>query len=391
LRMSITPIPCAGDSFELGRAQGAAVADRVRGCLVSLRELEAVQLMRPRWMPHAVFLRIAERRANRCFARSVASAGVPERVDGIAAGAGVRRTAVRLLNLLEPMLSDIVAQTHVPPLGGCSAVAVGVTTSAVGEPMLARNFDYLPLVQPFYVMRDTQPRDGLRSLDFTLAPLAGTPDGINEAGLCITCNYAYVTDPGGHAAPISMAIAEALRQCSTVVEAAELLSRCPRWGGGLVMLADASGDLASLEISNGRTRLRRPEGGADVLFHTNCFHTDAMREVELSRDAAFSEWAPEPLRGKLVHDSAQRRDARFAQLLADAGSIGPEELLAVMADHGPEGAASDSTPCMHGAYWHTTATLQFFPRSRRVRVAFDTACRATFTELEVGGGVVVPA
>ena len=57
-----------------------------------------------------------------------------------------------------------------------------------------------------------------------------------------------------------------------------------------------------------------------------------------------------------------------------------------MADHGPGDSPSSESICMHGEYWVTTATLQFFPRSRRVRVAFDTACRAQFTEFEVGGG-----
>ena len=79
--------------------------------------------------------------------------------------------------------------------------------------MIARNFDYLPLIQPFYLMREVDPKDGLRSLDFTCAPLAGAVDGLNEAGLCITCNYAYVTDAPTYAGTMSMAIADALAQC----------------------------------------------------------------------------------------------------------------------------------------------------------------------------------
>ncbi len=58
-----------------------------------------------------------------------------------------------------------------------------------------------------------------------------------------------------------------------------------------------------------------------------------------------------------------------------------------MADHGRDGTPSNESICMHSEYWSTTATLQFFPRSRRIRVAFDSACRAQFTDLEVGHGV----
>lgn len=385
---SLTSVPCAGTPFDIGHAQGLAVAERVRACLDALRQLEAFQLLRPRWLPHSVFARMAERGASRRFEQSVVREGTSERVDGIAAGAGVRKGAVRLLNLMEPILSDMRGHTDVPPLGGCSAIAIRPERSALGEPMLAHNFDYLPLIQPFYMMRDTRPRTGLRSLDFTAAPLAGAPDGLNEAGLCITCNYAYVTDDSSYAEPISMVVAEALQRCATVTEAADFLSKRPRWGGGLVMLADASGDIASLELSNGRTELRRPEPGIGALFHTNRFQTAAMREVELPRDAAFTQRAPKPLRGSVVHDSAEIRNARLGELLAGGEPIGPDELLAVMADHGPSDSPSSESICMHGEYWFTTATLQFFPRSRRVHVAFNTACRAQFTEFEVGAGAL---
>src|SRR5439155_21232854 len=89
-------------------------------------------------------------------------------------------------------------------------------------------FDYLPLVQPLYTLRESRPRSGFRSLDFTIAPFAGAVDGINEKGLCITYDYAHVSDFSGRGtAPISIAIAEALQRCATVVEAADWLSSRP--------------------------------------------------------------------------------------------------------------------------------------------------------------------
>ena len=75
--------------------------------------------------------------------------------------------------------------------------------------MVARNFDYLPLIQPYYLIRESRPQGRLRALEFTTAPLAGAVDGMNEAGLCITYNYGFTTDePTRPAAPISMAISE---------------------------------------------------------------------------------------------------------------------------------------------------------------------------------------
>ena len=104
----------------------------------------------------------------------------------------------------------------------------------------------------------------MRSLEFITAPMAGTIDGVNEAGLCITYNYAFTLDrPNQPAGMISMAISEALASCRTVAEAAEWITSRPRWGGGLLMLADATGDIASLEFSSTRSQLRRPAGDAD--------------------------------------------------------------------------------------------------------------------------------
>lgn len=382
-RRPLVPVVCRGTPGEIGFQQGRALADLVAGSSAVLADLEALRLAKPRWMPLPVFRRIAERRAGAAWKKGLTTSApvMDERLRGIARGSGMRPGALRLLNVLEPVLSDLGHQTRIPPLGGCSAVAVSGGRSADGRPMLARNFDYLPSIQPFYALRDVRPGHGLRSLDFTVAPLAGTVDGVNEAGLCIACNYAYVTDPATPARTVTMAVAEALARCTSVAGAAEHLAEGPRWGGGLLMLADAAGDIASLELSNTRSHLRRDEEGRGVLFHTNRFQSPRMREVELHPRAVFTRRAPRPLRGTVVHRSADRRHGRLGDLLAGDRPVGRDDLVQILADHGPEGVPSADTLCMHSDYWHTTATLQLFPATREVRVAFDPACRARFTGL----------
>jgi predicted choloylglycine hydrolase len=249
--------------------------------------------------------------------------------------------------------------------------------------MIARNFDYLPLVQPYYVVRECRPKGKLGSFEFTGAPLAGAVDGMNEKGLCVTYDYAFSTDSAAApTAPISMAISGALEHCGTVAEAADWIASKPRWGGGLLMLADAAGDIASLELTPTRSHLRRPASGEDVIFHTNAFCSAKMREVQVPDDAVFTDVAPEPLRGRRLHLSSELRDARFRQLLDAAGAIGRDELHAIMSDHGPTGVPGDNTLCVHGTYWYTTACLQFFPRAKRMRIAYTTACQAQFAEIE---------
>ena len=381
---NLVEVICYGLPREMGFAQGTAVRSKICAVREDLIKLEAFRLQQPWWLPYGPYRWLAEQNAWRLLAGPLSRnyPDMSQRLEGIAEGAGVGLKTLYLFNALESLLSSVSGCTAC--LGACSAAAVRGRRSTIFEPIVARNFDYLPLVQPYYILRESRPKGKLRSLEFTIAPLAGVVDGINEEGLCITYNYAFTTDrPSASAAPISMAIAEVLEQCTTVTNAADWISSRPRWGGGLLMLADATGDIASLELSSTRSHLRRPPAGEDVLFHTNAFSSIEMTEVQVPWEAVYTDRAPTPLRGRRLHESSELRDQRFAQLFRENEVFGPDELAVVMADHGPRGMPDDNTPCVHGSYWYTTATLQFFPKTRRMRVAYDTACQARYEEFEL--------
>jgi hypothetical protein len=383
---------CSGDARAMGFEQGQACRDKLRLIDRLLPQLEAFQLARPRWLPYLLFRRLAESRARRMVRRPLlrGDAGIHARLEGISLGSGTRMRLLYLVNALECLMASPRRCTVMPPLGACSAVAVRGSRSAMGGPLIARNFDYLPLVQSLYTLRESRPAGGFRSLDFTLAPLAGAVDGINERGLAITYDYGFTIDDASAAGPpISASISAALAQTATVSDAAALIMSRPRWGGGLLMLADAEGDIASLELSTTRAELRRPPAGEDVLYHTNAFCTDAMQEVQISPDALFTSRAPLALRNKRPLDSSRHRDARFAELLAKHERFGWDELTAVMSDHGPSacGGMQDGTDghglCVHSDYWYTTAAMQLDPRERTLRVAYSSTCQATFRAFRI--------
>ena len=396
-------VVCSGSPFEMGLAQGEALREKIRLGYGSLGALESLRARKPRWLPLAAFLWLAERRAARYLGRSLAEApDFGRRIDGISRGAGLRRSAVAMMNAIEPILSSMASCTArvgdsaaaddspAPEVGpsvapvACSAVAVRGARSASGAPIIARNFDYMPVVQPFFALRSARPARGLRSLEFTTAPMAGALDGMNEHGLAITYNYAYAVDrPTRPGPPISVLIAEALATRRTVAEAAEHITARSRTGGALLMLADAEGDIASLELSNTRSHLRRPAAGEDFVFHTNAFSSDAMRAVQVPANAVYAVGAPAPMRGRRLHESAECRDARIAALVEATPRFGPDELQSLLADHGPEGRPSELSPCVHGAVWSTSASLQFFPRERRIRVAYASTCSARYSSFNV--------
>jgi hypothetical protein len=302
-------------------------------------------------------------------------------MQGIADGAGLPVRSLCLMNSMEAFIASLEGRTVAPPAGGCSTLAVRGTRSRTGEPIIARNFDYLALLQPFYTLRESRPRGGFGSLDFAVAPQAGTVDGVNEKGLAITLNYAFVTDPGRPNPLVSMLIADALASCATVTEAVRRITASPHWGAGILMLADASGDLASVELSNTRAGVRRPAAGADWLAFTNVCSCPETCAVQVPESAAYADKAPLPLRRGSVLEPHTNRARRIEELVRHQSSIGPNELAAIMSDHGPTGAPDGASPCVHTDYFNTTATLQWFPLGRRVRASFSTACKAQYVEI----------
>ncbi|MCH7987802.1 MAG: hypothetical protein IID46_01485 [Planctomycetes bacterium] len=380
-----TGVICKGDHREMGIAQGIGMREKLEKSSEILSRLDPFLRRKPWWLPYGSYKKLSQRKAERVLKDPLRKQfpEMAQRLEGIAEGAEIHLGELYLYNALDTLISSVAHMIVIPPLSGCSAVAVRGSKSVSGEPVIARNFDYLPLVQPLYAIRESHPKGKYRSLEFTVAPLCGTIDGVNERGLCITYNYAYVADGPAQAPTISMVISEAMAVCSTVSEAAEFIAATPRWGGGLLMLADESGDLASLELSNTRSHLRRPGNNENYLFHSNAFHSETMQEVQVSNRAVFSHKAPAALRGHRVLESAECRNRRFEELLSQRDSLGPDELSVVMSDHGPDDEPSLNTICKHSSYWNTTACLQLFPASRSIRVAFDSACKARYQEFRL--------
>jgi len=369
----------------MGRAQGTAFREKIHGAHEMLRDLEALRLQQPWWLPYPLFLKSAETRAEKSLVTALrrSNPAMLARLQGIAEGAGLPMRSVCLLNAMEPFIASVAGRRVASPLGGCSSLAIRGTRSRTGEPIIAKNFDYLPQVQPFYTLRENRPRGGFRSLGFAVAPQAGTVDGVNEKGLAITLDYAFVADSGTPNPLVTMLIADALAACATVTEAVHCITASPRWGAGLLMLADASGDLAAVELSNTRDGLRRPAPGEDWLLFTNVCLCPETCAVQVPESATWSDGAALALRGEAVLGPHAQRARRIEELVRNQSGIGPDELAAIMADHGPAGVPDGASPCVHTDYFRTTASLQWFPARRQARVSYTTACTAEYAEISL--------
>ena len=284
----VLDVRCTGQPVEHGLAIGSSLQDRIAKAQSSIANFETFRAHRPWWMPFTVYRMLAERRARQSLEPNVATAfpAMVDRIRGIAEGA---KTSVDFLYLFQAMESVSAPASAIkqpsPSLAGCTAVAATASRTSSGDPIVAHNFDLVGLAEPLLSARETQ-GEQYRYLGFALAPMAGVVDGINEAGLAITYDYAPTTDLQPERPPISFAVEDALANCSTVSNAISRIEKLPRGGGAILMIADAEGDAASLEISANNCFVRRPSN--DAVHHSNAYQSAKMREFELPRDAIYT-------------------------------------------------------------------------------------------------------
>jgi predicted choloylglycine hydrolase len=378
-------IECRGDHRAMGQMQGAAC----RGELARIEELLLAIALPQRGRLSAALGRVSppltgalgrvgRRLMTRDFTRQY-----PEhlaRMVGIAEGGARPLHLLFVAPLVELTLNRSVYT--LPPPGACTAVAVTRGRSATGEAIIAKNFDYPPASNACHLTRLSRPRAGTRvgSLEVTKAPLSGCHDGVNEHGLAITYNYGHFRGPARARISITVLVQELLETCRSVDEALAALRDRPRSGGALLMLADAHGDIASVELAPDFFSVRR----GDALVHANHALTDEMAERDVPRDALIPRWVwLPPLRGQRLHESSERRQDRAESLLAALGSASADDLAAMLSDHGDGARGNDNTLCRHGPYYSTTCSMVIMPRQRAMRVLVGSPCAGGFTDLSL--------
>ncbi len=135
--------------------------------------------------------------------------------------------------------------TWCPPryLGGCSLAAL----SAEGEARLVRNYDLSPDLNEGLLLRsEWTGRAVMGMVEF----LWGLSDGINDAGLSVALAYGGRSETG-RGFGITTILRYVLETCDTVSTAVAVLTRVPSHMAYNIVLADADGATASVELSPG--------------------------------------------------------------------------------------------------------------------------------------------
>ncbi len=349
-------IEVSGSLVEMGREQGEATAEAWKPMLELLGGANL-----PGWFEDAL--------AKHC-PRHLA------RMIGIARGAGAELDVVLAAAITEILLAQIDYY-----VGGCSAFALRGKAVSGGDPVIGKNFDYLPGLKPANIVRISRPDDALASVDVTAGALSGSHEGVNEKGLVIAYNYGYGIDKPSVPIPITMLVQEALERFETTEDAIRFFVDSPRGGSALMMIADRQGDIISLELSPHQWGARRSEH--DLIGHTNHYHTPQMIAIDVPHDAYYSDKMPEVLQGVRIRESTDTRYERLIKLLEERDVFDTDAIKAVLADHGEDKVPSDNTICRHGAYYETTMSMILSSQPSGLSIAWGNPCKEDFEEVSL--------
>ncbi len=363
-----------GGAYELGVMQGSYLANQILSSWSALLEFGAMHVKCPRWMPKALFARTLGFKAQSELRRTFEQfPEFYERFRGIAEGCGISFWKLALLHYTEALGADAPRL-----LMGCTSIAVVPPRS--DEPILAKNFDFVAEFEQFNILRKSLVRFGYSSVELTLAPLAGSHTGFNEAGLAVTYNYGVSREKPRRAPLITARVQDVLQHCALVQEAVPILRRKPNIASGIVTIIDAEGNCAAVELSPDGTALVEPRDG--VIANANLFQNRAMQRRMIPFDAVYGEDAPEGLRGSLIQKTNIVRTRRLETLLARERKITVELLKRILADHGEQNEPSADTICRHHESFGTQAATIILPKRRRIIYLLGKPCQAQWREME---------
>jgi hypothetical protein len=223
---------------------------------------------------------------------------------------------------------------------GCTTWAAVGSATADGEPLVVKNRDYRAEHLPLQVFVTAIPAVGYR---YVYGSSAGSPgvfnSGMNEKGLAIADTHVCSTDIGPGLPDYSL-VMHILEEHDTVRSALDYLNSVPRMGRNNLVLADAQGDLAVVEL--GYHHLAVVEAQNDIVVNTNHFISPILK-------GSFVDRALPPVRGNSFH----RYDLVRGELETTHGSIDVAFAQRLMATH----AGSLASVCRHVELDGQSATI----------------------------------
>jgi hypothetical protein len=249
-----TTIECAGHPRDMGIAQGGAARAAIRAEI----SRAGLSVARSR-IPSLRALVDGPKRgrgAGREFQRHFAHQA--ERLEGAAYAAGVSTDA-----LLDLHLRVRAGGTD----GGLLSRRASVRARTVGgqgdekRALLERSLPRASAGEAGWIVRESRPEVGFRSVEIGLPWLVCAVAGVNEGGLAVAAGPLLWGEPGDDGWPPSMLLVqECLQRFTDVTGALDWCQKRPVEGEQSFVLADASGAMATVVASGRNRRVQSGEG-----------------------------------------------------------------------------------------------------------------------------------
>lgn len=261
-----------------------------------------------------------------------------EELRGIADGSGIPLEHIEAMNF--PMYTAIRRANIIEE---CSTYAVGGAATADGKTYLLKTRDQpVDQFQFEHVMLERRYADGSSIVEVNAAGIITNPgSGMNEAGLAVGTAGSWSRQRMRiHLSSLGQAYVMpdmhyVLRNATTVHEAHQVLGSTPRLAGMNIVLADATGEVATVEVTSDAALLTVPEDAIAVL--TNHYVHPDLRELNDPPEANPSSHQRLTTITNYLRDRRRRISALDMLRLSMDHEHGPQNSVC---RHSPDGTGS---------------------------------------------------
>lgn len=235
---------------------------------------------------------------------------------------------------------------------------------ASSDVLVGRNYDFFYSFKKYNESYLTCPEKDYWSLGHTDI-FIGRDDGINEKGLAIAMTSVSPNlSESRHGMTFCIAVRCVLDKCSNVKEGVKILTDLQHISTFNFLLADKEGNMAVVEASPEKVRVRRPEKGVDFLVCTNHFVHPEMQDMENPNARNTTEW-----------DSLPRYTTISNVLREHNGRINVATVEKILSNHSGY-VCSHQEKIKLGTLWSIVALL----KELRLFRAEGHPCRAKYKE-----------
>jgi hypothetical protein len=251
---------------------------------------------------------------------------------------------------------------------GCTNLAVLPSCTADDSLIVGVNYDWFYHAREWRELRETRPQGARRSLRVT-HHWAGSPGGINEAGLGVFLSVLPQRQSTGPGLAWHLIMDIVLDTCSDVQEARDLVASVPHLSAFNYLIVDALDEAVVAEALPGGVTFRKPENG--FLLATN--HLPGREEPEAQLSEANRR---RQQRSVARYEKATAWCSQMAGRIDEAavrGLLRDHEAPICRGNHNPpeKGTAFDD---VFGTIWSLTGR----PADRKLHVAWGHPCRSDY-------------